>query len=355
MSTADQTAVEAEARYSSLFDRVPVGIYRTTPEGEILEANPALLELLDYPDLESFRRLRAEDLYVDPRERVVWKEQLEREGVLRRDALHLKRRNGSVICVQDSSRAVRNLDGRIIYYEGMLQDITEHKRTERRLEELVRSKDEFVASVSHEVRTPLTAVVGLAQELRDGWDGLSPQEARELVELVAAQAVEVANIVEDLLVAARADIGKIVVVPRELDVREQAVQVVSALPAAARRRVEVGDASARAWADPTRVRQVLRNLITNAVRYGGERIQVTVRQDEDRVRVVVCDDGRGIPQEDWERIFEPYYRLGWNEPASVGLGLTVSRQLARLMAGDLVYGYLDGRSVFELTLPAAEA
>ncbi len=110
-----------------------------------------------------------------------------------------------------------------------------------------------------------------------------------------------------------------------------------------------------AWADPARARQIIRNLLTNAVRYGGESIRVRSARHNGKVLVSVMDDGPGIPEEQREAIFEPYHRahrLG-TQPESVGLGLTVSRQLARLMAGDLTYRFDGDRSIFELVLPAS--
>jgi signal transduction histidine kinase len=109
------------------------------------------------------------------------------------------------------------------------------------------------------------------------------------------------------------------------------------------------------YADPRRLRQVLRNLVSNAHRYGGNQIFVDVASEESFVALQVRDNGSGIPDELQSRVFEPYQtaheRVGVT--GSVGLGLTVSRQLARLMGGDLTYHRVEEWSVFRLTLPAA--
>jgi signal transduction histidine kinase len=112
-------------------------------------------------------------------------------------------------------------------------------------------------------------------------------------------------------------------------------------------------AKAVALCDPARLRQVLRNLLTNAERYGGPNVAVVVdTEGDDSVVVDVVDDGPGIPPHDWDRIFEPYQRAheAPGQPDSVGVGLAISRQLATLMGGTLDYRY-DGRSVFRLRLP----
>lgn len=229
----------------------------------------------------------------------------------------------------------------------------ERQTSYERLETLIQSKDEFVASVSHELRTPLTAVVGLANELREGFDRFSAEEVMEFIGLIAGQGNEVANIVEDLLVVARADIGTISVRSQEVDLqlhaREAASLMISDQPISI-----IGDAP-MAWADPTRVRQILRNLLTNAGRYGGNEVRIELGVIGDQARLEVCDNGSGVGDQEHERIFEAYHRAHdrRGQPASVGLGLTVSRQLAQLMAGDLSYFRKDGWSVFSLALPVA--
>ena len=242
--------------------------------------------------------------------------------------------------------------GKITHISSSFRDLSEHIKTQHRLEGLIRSKDEFIASVSHELRTPLTAVVGLAHELRSSWKVFSTDEISEFIGLVADQASDVANLVEDLLVAARADIGKVTVAPKVVEIAEQIEGVVAAFDEPSRRRITVTVDHAKAWTDPGRLRQVIRNLITNAIRYGGQHIEVTTAVENGFVAVQVSDDGPGISPGQEEQIFQPYERdhEQGSQPNSVGLGLTVSRHLARLMGGDLIYSR-EGRSTFTLTLP----
>ncbi|HEX9855680.1 MAG TPA: GAF domain-containing sensor histidine kinase [Acidimicrobiia bacterium] len=241
----------------------------------------------------------------------------------------------------------------------MIGAYLERRQTLERLGALVRAKDEFIASVSHEVRTPLTAVVGLAEELSSDDGTLGAEATAELIDLIADQSQEVANIIEDLLVAARADTGSIRVMPVAVDLKELVdTELVSGrfVEMVGRGRLAVEVPSFVVWADPTRVRQILRNLITNAMRYGGDDVRITARDRGGRIRLSVVDNGPGIPREDRERVFAPYERAHNRptQPGSVGLGLTVARRLAELMGGTLAYRYLDGWSQFELTLPAPE-
>lgn len=225
--------------------------------------------------------------------------------------------------------------------------------------DLVTAKNEFIASVSHELRTPLTAVVGFADILHRRADTLEPAEIEEFAGAVGRHSMEVTAIVEDLLVAARAGLGRVSVIPAVLDMRNELDWVVGELLplfGLSADRLEISGSSVLAWADATRVRQILRNLVVNSVRHGGSRIEARVAIDGDLASIELADDGNGIPDADVGRLFMPYQRFQQNgtQPDSIGLGLAVSRTLARLMAGDLTYHRRDGWSVFRLELPAAE-
>jgi two-component system sensor histidine kinase ChiS len=234
-------------------------------------------------------------------------------------------------------------------------DVSEQLAAQRRLQELVDSKDRFVASVSHELRTPLTTVIGLAEELRHQNTTIGPEERDELLELIGDQAMEVGNLVEDLLVAAQATIGRINVVPQAIRLDSELADLVGLLDLPNPPSIDV-IGEIRPFADPRRFRQILRNLISNAYRYGGDIILISARREGETMVLEVRDNGDGIPDELQERIFEPYESAhkiaGLTE--SVGLGLTVSRELARLMNGSLTYYRTGGTTVFQLVLPAAE-
>jgi signal transduction histidine kinase len=214
-------------------------------------------------------------------------------------------------------------------------------------------KNRFVASVSHELRTPLTSVVGLADALVESGDALPAAEQSELLGLIASESKEVAAIVEDLLVAARAESGQLTMATNVLELDEELCAMVEVCKVDVElSRIEpvcvVGDA--------VRIHQIVRNLITNADRYGGEAITVEVYAYGETAILAVKDDGTGIPENQVERVFAPF-GTGHNDPNlshSVGLGLAVSRNLARLMGGDVVYRRFDGWTSFELRLPLVE-
>jgi signal transduction histidine kinase len=214
---------------------------------------------------------------------------------------------------------------------------------------VVRAKDEFIASISHELRTPLTAVIGLTSEIADNPE-MGSEERDELLQLVASQAAEMSNIVDDLLVAARAEMGTVSIELQEVDLIEEVKATIEGLGIS----VELPkEPTPHVRADPKRVRQILRNLLTNAQRYGGPSRRISTGALRDRVWLEVRDNGAGIPDDEATRIFEPYVTGNSRVQGSVGLGLAVARQLAELMAGSLTYERSAGDSVFRLHLPLA--
>jgi len=257
-------------------------------------------------------------------------------------------------------RFSETLEGALAREEALRRDVEaeKHQMETERLEHLVRSKDEFVASVSHELRTPLAAVMGFAEILRDDHADLSDEDRRELTSTIAQEAYDLAGIVEDLLVAARAEIDSVHISHVAVDLGANCAQVVEVLPESDRTRIRITDGPdrVRAVADPVRVRQVIRNLVTNAIRYGGTDIHIDFEVVGGQVVLTVRDNGEEIPASEQERIFQPYFSAHdpGSQPSSVGLGLTVSRQLAEMMDGRLVYTHRAGWSVFTLELPSAD-
>jgi len=134
---------ESEERFRDLFEGLPVGLYRTIPEGQIVDANPALAQVLDYPSRESLLAVNVANLYVDPEERRQQLTWLESQEVVRGSEIRLRRYDGAVIWARDTARAVRDAEGRTLYYEGSLEDVTER----RRMEDALRQERDLVAQL----------------------------------------------------------------------------------------------------------------------------------------------------------------------------------------------------------------
>ena len=235
---------------------------------------------------------------------------------------------------------------------GIATDITTQivLKDQEAYAEGVRTRDAFVAAVAHELRTPLAAIIGFTEELSDNYHRFAESERRELLDTVSEEAHRLRYRIDDLIVAANVDGGKVKLSTEGFDLVEATHEVVAALQAT---NVRVIGEGTRVNADESRTRHVIRNLIGNAITHGGDAVFVTIEAGVDSARLVVNDDGSGTGLELREDLFEPYKTASQAEtqPDRKGLGLVVARQLARLMDGDVEYQRKNGLSSLILTLP----
>lgn len=234
--------------------------------------------------------------------------------------------------------------------------IARHASTLQRLhttEMEIASRDQLIRSVSHELRTPLTAILGYAELL-----GEAPHDSEEraaMLTTIIDQGRDLSHIVEDLMTRAQSEAQTLQVAKVPIHLTAQASQVLESWDPDARHRVHLcANRPVRAVGDPARVRQIVRNLVANALTHGAGRVEIDVGEHGQLARLTVADQGPGIPAEDAASIFDPYRRASGrlSMPAGLGIGLSISRKLARMMGGDLVYRRETNRTVFELTLPS---
>jgi signal transduction histidine kinase len=218
-------------------------------------------------------------------------------------------------------------------------------------QELVRAKDEFIASLSHELRTPLTTIVGFSELLVDN-EGID-DDAREQLGIIHSSSSDLARMVGDLLVAARLEAGALTVSPEVVDLDEAVASAIASYRLAGED-IKVKVPPVRVHADPLHLRQVIHNLVSNALRHGGDRILITATQKGGTVSLVVADDGPGVPPELEPRLFQRFVHEGHEAllAGSVGLGLAISRELARRMNGALHYNRISGWTTFTLRVPS---
>ncbi|MEX0698965.1 MAG: CHASE domain-containing protein, partial [Acidimicrobiia bacterium] len=219
------------------------------------------------------------------------------------------------------------------------------------LRRLAEEKDQFMAAISHELRTPLTVVVGMAEILEESTLGSDP-EIREYVTLLRQQGTELARLVDNLLLLGRLDAEVLPMRPETVDLAwevERIIREVDAPP-----HVEVSlQGAADVWADPLRLRHVIRHLHTNAVRHAHHRVAYQIEHGLREVRLAVVDDGPGVAGAELPSLFTA--ASGKKDtpggPTSLGLGLRVSKRLAIALGGDLTYRRTGSETVFELRLP----
>ncbi|HEY4237435.1 MAG TPA: GAF domain-containing protein [Gaiellaceae bacterium] len=236
------------------------------------------------------------------------------------------------------------------------RDVTDERAVEQ-------MKTDFVSTVSHELRTPLAAIYGAAMTLRRRDVAVEESQRDRLLEVVSSEADRLARIVNDILWASRLESGRMSIAIERCDAAAIANEVVDVLRARAPEGIEVVVSKSRGLpqvaADPDKLRQILTNLIDNAIKYSpdGGCVAVEIGRSGGRVRFRVADEGLGIPPAEQDRIFEKFFRLDPNLTRGVGgtgLGLYISRELVLRMNGR-IWVDSDGRtgSSFFLELPIA--
>ncbi len=283
------------------------------------------------------------------------------------------RNDGTLFWANVVITAVRDDSGVLVGFAKVTRDLTERREAEnRRLEDARRvaeaeaanqAKSGFLTALSHELRTPLNAIGGYADLLLLGIHGPVAEAQREALERIRVSQRHLLGLISDLLDFSRIEAGRLSYdigsVP--LSVVVDTVRPMIETQASARRIAiewQAPDDSVVAVADRYRVEQILLNLLTNAVKFTnpGGRVSVGYRRVDGEAVLEVSDTGIGIPPDQIEEIFEPFTQVGRsfaNPHEGAGMGLAISRQLARDMGGELrVRSILGTGSVFVLTLPA---
>lgn len=203
-------------------------------------------------------------------------------------------------------------------------------------------KNDFVSMVSHELRTPLTSIAGFAQTLSDDWTRLSKPEIEEFLGYIAKQANYLGDLVEDVLVIPRLEAGRLRFKSEVFDLGEMIGEVAQMLfsnSGGGEAAVSIPH-GVRVQADAKRVQQVIRNLLENARKYGGDQVLVEGLTHGEQYVLVVSDNGPGVPDAATDTIFEHFEQISKGDSRSssgIGLGLPIARSLARAMGGDVWY------------------
>ena len=270
---------------------------------------------------------------------------------------------GQVRQVHSRGHPVRGLDGRVLRLTGTVQDVTDTNnaardlsRANRDLQRLNELNADVLAMLGHDVRAPLSVILGYLEALTDNWDETSEAQRRRYLERAYASATQLRALVEDILAMARVDSGHIVANAVELNVLDPIREAISGVTG--ERDITVVAAGVpRVFADPFHVRQVISNLVTNAVRYGEPPIVVQVEvSDRDTVTISVTDHGPGVPEDQVEELFQrfashhPDRQLAGTE-TSTGFGLYIAAGLADANHGSLTYDGSAGGARFCLKLP----
>lgn len=350
-----ERAALSEARYRNLVENIPAIIYTEAvreAEGGVTYVSPQV-QRLGYSPEEWLGPTDRWLAFVHPEDRARVRElNLRCDETLEPFSAEYRvlARDGSVVWVRDEAVCMRDADGVPQYWQGVMTDVTAHKRAEEleralgverevtaRLRELDRMKNTFLQAVSHDLRTPLAAILGLAVTLEREDVLLHPEEAREMAARIAANARRLDRMVNDLLDLDRLSRGIVEPNLAPTDVGGLVSNLVAGSELTAGREVHVEAPPVWAEVDAAKVERIVENLLANAVRHtpAGTRIWVRVEPGEADLTLVVEDEGLGVPPEERERIFEPF-RQGAAAPEhspGVGVGLALVARFAELHGG----------------------
>jgi two-component sensor histidine kinase len=214
-------------------------------------------------------------------------------------------------------------------------------------------KTNFIALASHELRTPVTTIHGLAATLNRHGVSLDQEQRRELREALERQAARMARLVDQLLDLSRLDADAVEINPERFNVRERLEEIVSAVAAERKNDVRIGAPDdLEASADLSALERIVGNLVTNALRYGEPPVEVRAEQLDRHLRVFVEDHGDGVPPQFVPELFERFTRSSGERAGGTGLGLAIARSYARAHNGDLVYEDAEPHGArFQLILP----
>ncbi|HEX2569761.1 MAG TPA: PAS domain S-box protein [Polyangia bacterium] len=364
---AEKALMESEARFRTLANSSPIGIFQIDAEGLCTYANPRCQQITGLTPEESLGTgwLRS----IHPEDRAAMMDEWRRARDETNDfslELRLLRPDGTVRQVLSRAVALRAASGQILSYVGTVVDITERKVIER-------MKSEFVSIVSHELRTPLTSIRGALRLLEGGIMGELPEDAMSLVSMASANTERLVRLINDILDVEKLEAGRMVLQVRRLDPRRLLLTTVEGLRGLAEQaRVSLvieGDERPEddeRWlqGDEDLLVQVLTNLVSNAIKFSPPGSQVRLRVERTPalngwLRFSVMDQGPGIAADDLPKLFGKFQQLDSSnarKKGGTGLGLAISKAIVEEHGGRIGLDSRPGEGTtfwFDLPLPGA--
>ncbi len=354
LESAYQKLKVAEAKYRSIFENAVEGIFQSSPDGRYITANPALARIYGYSLAEEVTANSTviEQLYVDPNRRAEFVRLMEKYGSVSEFESQIYRRDGSIVWISEKAYAVRDEHLKLLYYEGLIEDITQRKQTEEELRV-------FFHAVSHDLRNPVLGTLMVLKNLL-----ARPEEnisiSRSILERMIQSSDRQLNLINSLMEAHVGEVEGVIL-------QRQAVQLLTVIEAAivdleplleqnqAKLTNLVSADLPLVNADPTQLWRVFSNLIVNALKHNAPGLLLTINatREGEMIYCTVSDNGVGISQQQSDRLFELYFRgASIRNSVSLGLGLYLSKQIVNAHGGEIgVKSKLDAGATFWFTLP----
>ena len=366
---AEDNLRASEERYRNLFDRNLAGVFRSTPEGVLLDANDACIRVFGFDNRRDFLAQNASCLYPNgERERMI--ELLKQNGHLNDHEMRFVRRDGSPGWLLLNATLLEQPNRNSFYLEGSLFDITARKRMEEQLRGAVesadsanRAKGEFLANMSHEIRTPMNGIIGMADLALD--TDLT-DEQREYLSTVKSCASSLLSLINDILDFSKIEAGRLEIETAEFDLRGLCGVAMKSLALRAHEKhlellLDVAEGIPHVlMGDPTRIQEVLLNVVNNAIKFT-DKGEVSVKIAREGVTAEsillhfsVNDTGIGIPTEKQEAVFQAFAQADASTTrkyGGTGLGLAICKHLVERMGGSIwVESQVGAGSTFHFTI-----
>lgn len=349
---------KAEKKYREIFENASHGIFQSAPDGRLVTANPAFARIFgfDSPEdaLDSIVNLKSQ-IYVTPAKRDELQWIIEESGFINGFEFEAFRKDGSIIHISENTHAVYDEKGDLLFYEGILENITERKQAEEfkiakdAAEAANRAKSEFLANVSHEIRTPMNAILGFAELLGDDISG-GPQ--KEYLSAITSSGKTLLSLINDILDLSKIEAGKLELYEDIVSIRSVLTEIQNMFSGEIKKKsldfqVELDSyLPDRVLLDEIRLRQILLNLMGNAVKFtDAGYIKLSVNQNfkdesQNKLDIIfsVKDTGSGIPPDQQELIFDAFKQLQRKDSKKIrgtGLGLSITKRLVEMMRGDI--------------------
>jgi len=371
----DGALLTAEFGYREFFENAVEGIFRTTPKGHYLDVNPALARIYGYDDPEALMKGLTDissQLYVDHHRRDAFRTLMDTHDEVTDFVSEIRRRDGSTIWIKENARALRDWSGKLICYQGTVEDVTAKFEAERaikrglkRAEEANATKNAFLAMMSHELKTPLNAILGFSDMVRQEMLGpIGVPAYRGYMDDIYNSGVRLLSIINDVLDVARLEGAAITLnlgfcAPR--DIAETALRRARHLTGKFHDVIiDIDDAIPALRVDHNRLAQVVSNLLSNALKFtpdDGE-VRLSVGQVADgSVHICVCDTGIGMSDETVALVLQPFRQADATLARrfeGAGLGLPIAHALTELHGGRLAIVSAEGRGTcVTIELPPA--
>ena len=342
-------------KWGSVFENSELGMAVVGPDGVTIEiANDAYAKMHGYSSAQRIMGSSVIEIHVPEMHEDLLKNfaYTMEKGFHAFESLHVLA-DGRTFPSLIQAQAIKNQDGNLLYYVINCADITERKAAEDKIKQAKddaeaanKAKNEFIANISHEIRTPLAAILGYS-ELLTSLDSTQSNHLDSLIR-IKKNALNIKELIEDMLDLAKIEAGKLDIVSKEFELLPELEELFSIFRSQAEKKglkfdiTLEGKLPQKVTSDPKRLRQVLTNIIDNAIKYtefGEIRLIIAFSSQENRLSFYVKDSGRGISDVEQAKLFRIFQRINHENGQNVagsGLGLFLSRRLARLLGGDLV-------------------